>query len=1015
MAPDPLLRTGERRGASCRNTGAVAKRVTSSRFVGRLGELTECEAALRDAAGGSPSVIALSGDSGVGKTRLIGAFEAAASGEARFLRGECVELGEGELPYGPLIAALRELARCGDPVLERLSPGARSSLGALLPGLGTPGAGDREDDSAQLRLFEALLELLELLGEERPVVLVIEDLHWADRSTRAFAAFLARSLRRERVLFLFTYRSDELHRRHPLLALLSEVEHAEHTRRLVLAPWARDELGEALADILGAPPGDDLLERLYARAEGNPLYTEELLAAGLDGRGGAPQSLRDAFMLRLQKLSSGAQRALRVLAVAGHGDEALLGPIAELDPPDLGAALREAVEGRVIEVASDGRFAFRHALLREVAYEDLLPGERAGLHLRLARSLDEQARTGADDRAQLQAQVAAHAQAAGDRSLALRAAIAAARGASAIHAHGEAADLLERALEAWPHVEHAQDVSGVDHVGLLVEAAREHEHAESWTRAESMLRSALAELDERENPVRAALVLERLARAQWGLAQGDEALASSRRALELLPTGLADVERSGVLTWIARTTLLRGRYRDAVDAAREALEIARSSGADGRLESQLLNTLGMALVGCGEPEAGFAQIRAALALAREQGDAIDAVYAHGNLADVLLLSGRTQDALATAVEGLEQVPANLRSYRHWLIADTAEVAFAIGDWPLAARTLAADDRALEGRRLIHLRLRQAEYALGVGDLEEAERDLGEIESLVDRTLEPQFHAAFGLALADLHRRRGALTNARAAVEQALDRIELCTDDVMRITAIAAAGLAVEADLALRARDRGDADALAHATRCAEIHIERVRIAAEHAGPVEAAWLATAEAELARGFGVNDASLWARATAAWEAIDRPYPAARARLRAAEALAESGAREPAAREAAAARRAADSLGAGWLVGELDSLAARARLPLEAPGDGSPAPMSASDPPDPFGLTPRELEVLRLLAGGATNREIGSELFMAEKTASVHVSRILAKLDVRTRTQAAAVAHRAGLVAAMPSEPD
>src|ERR1700677_1396413 len=171
----------------------MSTRVTSSRFVGRAGGLAECDAALREAAAGSPSVIALGGDSGVGKTRLLGAFESTAAGAARFLRGECVELGDGELPYGPLIGALRELARSRDPVLERLSGGARASLRALLPSLEEGDAtAERDDDSAQLRLFEALLELLELLGEERPVVLVIEDLHWADRSTRAFSVFLAR-------------------------------------------------------------------------------------------------------------------------------------------------------------------------------------------------------------------------------------------------------------------------------------------------------------------------------------------------------------------------------------------------------------------------------------------------------------------------------------------------------------------------------------------------------------------------------------------------------------------------------------------------------------------------------------------------------------------------------------------------------------------------------------------------------------------------------------------------------
>ncbi len=990
-----------------RNTGRVSIRVTSTRFIGRAGELAECEAALRDAAAGSPSVIALSGDSGVGKTRMIGAFAAATGDGGRFLRGDCVEIGEGELPYGPLIAALRELARCEDPVLARLSPGARASLGALLPALADGGpAPELDDASAQLRLFEALLELLDLLGEDRPVVLVIEDLHWADRSTRAFTAFLARSLRYERVMFLFSYRSDELHRRHPLLALLSELDHGERTRRVRISPWGREELGEALTDILGGPPRDDLLARLFARTEGNPLYTEELLAAGLDGRGAAPQSLRDAFMLRLERLSADAQLTLRVLAVAGRAGETLLGAVSGLDSHALTTALREAVAGRVVEAAGDDAFSFRHALLREVAYEDLLPGERASLHLAIAHALEQIRGEGGGDAAQLAAQVAAHAQAAGDRSLALAAAIDAATEASAIHAHGEAADLLERALQNWGHVEAPLAASGLDHVELLIRTAAEHDHDDQPTRAESMLRAALAELDEDAEPVRTAQTLGNLARAEWGLARGEQALATGRRALALLPPGRADAERASVLGWLARTTLLRGHYFDAVDAAREALAIVTSSGAGKHLESQALNTLGMALVGCGSPEEGIAELRASLVLARESGVKSAAAAAYVNLSDLLLLTGRTREALAVAQEGVESVPRNLRGEHLWLGTSVAEAALASGDWALAARHLDVEERSFEGRWLMNLRLRQAELALGRGRTEEAELALGEIEPLVGRTLEPQFHASFGLAAADLHRRNGRLDCARSALEQALDRIELCTDDAMRLTAIAAAAVAVEADICQLARDQGDASALDHAERCAEVHIARVRAAAQSAGRVEAIWLATAEAELGRAHGCEDPANWALAVQGWDSIERPYPAARVRLREAEALLACGDRGRAAEALSASHALAGALGSAWLVAELEGLAARARLPLGvatvATADVAPVPS------DPFGLTPRELEVLRLVARGATNREIGAELFMAEKTASVHVSRILAKLDVRTRTQAAAVAHRAGLSA-------
>ena len=993
----------------------MSARVTSTRLIGRAGELAECEAALREAAAGRPSVVALSGDSGVGKSRLVAELAAREQDRARFLRGDCVELEGGELPYAPLIGALRELARGHDPALDGLSAVARSSLAALLPALGGDERLSPDDESAQLRLFESLLELLEALGEAQPVVLAIEDLHWADRSTRAFTAFLARSLRSERVLLLLSYRTDELHRRHPLRPLLAELERSERTRRITLRPWGRDELGEALTDILGAPPDEGLLSRLYARGEGNPLYTEELLAAGLDGRGAAPQSLRDAFMLRLERLAPDTQAVLRVLAVARIADEPLLAEVLDGPPaPDVTVALREAIAGHVIEAGQDGRFGFRHALLREVAYEDLLPSERAELHLRLAHTLDARRACAADDDG-LAAQVAAHAYAAGDRPLALRSAIAAAELASAIHAHGEAADHLERALQLWERIDDVEALAGLDHAELLVRTAREHEHIQQRARSEAILRTALSELDPSAEPVRSALVLEQLARAQWGLARGDEALTNARRALELLPPGRADRERAGVLAWIARVTALRGHFRDAVAAAREALQLAEASGAGPHVSSQARNTLGMALAGSGRVDDGLVELRESLAAAQRGGDAYGTFHAYGNLSDLLFIAGRTAEGLAVAQEGLAAVSPSLRSYHVWLAAQVSEIAFAAGEWALAARSLALGERAIEGRWLINLRLREAELALGLGRPAAAEAALGEIADLVKHAVEPQFHAGFGLALADLRRRRGDLEGARGALQDALDEIEVCTDDAMRVAAIGAAGVAVEADIAQRARDVDDAEALRSALLEAEIHLSRVRAAAEDAGPVEAVWVLTAEAEMARAAGGNDPALWDRAAAGWAGRQRAYLEARTRWRQAEAHVECGDRAAAADAVGAALARARAMGSAWLVGELEALAARARLaPSGQDGDGDGRASAAREiMGDPFGLTARERQVLALVARGATNREIGAELFMAEKTASVHVSRILAKLDVRSRTQAAAVAHRAGIVTpeAMP----
>jgi DNA-binding CsgD family transcriptional regulator len=273
------------------------------------------------------------------------------------------------------------------------------------------------------------------------------------------------------------------------------------------------------------------------------------------------------------------------------------------------------------------------------------------------------------------------------------------------------------------------------------------------------------------------------------------------------------------------------------------------------------------------------------------------------------------------------------------------------------------------------------------------------------------HGPLGALLAELRRREGDLDAARAAVDGALDRIEFCTEDVARIARVSAAGVTVEADRAQRARDLAEPEAERDALSWADLQLARVAAAAEEGGPVELAWEATARAEHSRAAGRPDPAAWVAAAEAWSQLERPYNAALAHWRRAEAHLALDDRPAAAAAAAAALQQAQRLGAIWLQGEGEGLVTRARLrPAEVAaadgggdGEGS-ASGDASD--DPFGLTPRERQVLALVARGATNREIGAELFMAEKTASVHVSRILAKLDVKTRTQAAALAHRLGL---------
>jgi DNA-binding CsgD family transcriptional regulator/tetratricopeptide (TPR) repeat protein len=982
-------------------------RVTSSRFVGRVSELAELELGLREAAAGSPVVVLLGGESGVGKTRLVRELEHRLSEqEALALRGEAVEEADGELPYAPLIGALRPLVRDRDPALQALSRGSRVQLAALLPGLDDEGqAPDPSGPSGQLRLFEGLLELLHLLSVEEPVVLTIEDLHWADRSTRTFVDFLARSLRRERIMLVLSYRTDELHRRHPLRSLLAELERLERARRIELEPFDRGELAEALTDILGEPPAAELVERLHARSEGNPLYIEELLAAGLDGRGATPQSLRDAFMLRIERLSPDAQAAARALAAGRALDEPLIGEVTGIEHEALKAALREAVAEQVLVAGEDGRLSFRHALLREALYDDLLPGERGELHLALARAFEDRADIDGDlgRGVELASTIAYHYGAAGDQPAALRATVQAALAARELHAYGDAAHQAERALELWPRVPDAGGMIPLDHVELLSIAAAARDVAGDRARAEVLTAEALRELDAEAEPGRYSALLGRLARIRWRLNRGPEAIETAQRALSLLPADEVSPERASLLAWLVRVRYLRGRYREAFTEGKDALATARAAGDRGS-ESEVLNTLGMSQIALGDIDDGVADLRRAIEIAREDDDIDELLTAYSNLADLLNVAGRTLDALATATEGVAAVAERAGRVQDWLLLVASDLYFETGDWEAARDYLDRTARHPLGTQLIFRRVREVEIALGVGDDERAVRCLEEIEPPVARSSEPQWIGAFGTLMAESHRRRGDLTGARAAVARALDRIELCTDDVARIARVTAAGLRVEADIAQRARDLRDRADERDAMARARIHLQRLRAAAKEGGPVERAWQAAGAAELARARGRADPKLWAAAAGEWESISRPLQQAIALYRATEAYVDAGDRGAATEAGRDALAIAQRLGSRWMIDELTVLAQRARLELGDDGSEMPAPAAANGAgEDPFGLTARERQVLALVAEGATNRQIGTALFMAEKTASVHVSRILSKLGVRSRTQAAAVAHR------------
>ena len=630
------------------------------------------------------------------------------------------------------------------------------------------------------------------------------------------------------------------------------------------------------------------------------------------------------------------------------------------------------------------------------------------MHATLGRVLEARVEAG-ETGAHITAQVAQHWRAAGDQPRALAAAVRAAGAAERVNAAAETQALLERALELWERVPDAEGLAGSGRVDVLVRAAAAADAAGDPSRQEALLRRALELVPEDDARRRAALLLE-LSHALWNLHRQNETIEVLDSALALLPEGEQSAQRARLLGAKAKKAMLQARFAEAEGVAREALAVAEAVG-DRESEAVALNALGIAVGGRGDLDCGIEHLREALEIARAEGLVFQEGSAWINLGDLLHLAGRTREGLAVVREAEEVGPDNPHRTGDWFSLAIADFSFALGDWDETEAKIPPPNRRHSGPTLAFLCSVRTRLALGRGDLETAAVEVEGLERATRDSTEPQFLGPYGVFSAELARRHGQLDRARAAIDEALDRVEYCSEDLIRITALSAAGLRVEGDAGQLARDRHDAEAEALVRTRADALLERTRLAAADAGPVEDAELATAEAEWARATGAegSEAELWAAAASGWDALERPYAAAYAGWRRAEALAAERERDAASAVAAEALEGARALGSAWLVAELESLVARARLRVELPErDAAVNGLAEREPPadDPFGLTERERQVLALVASGATNREIGEQLHMAEKTASVHVSRILAKLEVRSRTEAAAVAHRHGM---------
>ena len=965
----------------------VGLRATSDTLVGRDKEMSSLRRAMDSALADGSAVVLVAGEAGVGKSRLVQELVVeATTGRFRVAVGHCVDFGETIWPLAPireLVAGLMD--ELDEEALDLVLGPARAALAPLVTASG--GATLDEAPLSSDRFCELVIGMFVRLTQRGPLLFVVEDLHWADPTTRTLFSTLARVARIGPLLLVGTYRSDELHRRHPLRPTLAEVERLAHCERLTLEPLDRWETA-LLIDALDPSASDRAYaELVHRRSGGNPFYVEELVAARRTGVAAIPDTLRDVVLARAAALDDGDAAVLGVAAAAGETSEDVLADVTGLGPHELDSALRRLRASA--QLARTDRVRFRHELAREVFYDELLPGERTRLHARLATSLEARCSDHLGE-------IARHWSAAQDSRRALPALVAAGRQALGTGAAAEAEAHLARALDLWDGVTDAATLCAVDHAGLLVEAADAAKHAGRLDRAIELNLQASGELSSVDRLREGHVWLELRDLYRFTRRYADCAAALDR-ALALIPASPPSRARARALAHATFHEYWARRPARALSCARQAVEIAETVG-----------------------------------------DVDIVVAAYGALCAAHAINGQTEEALDVALANVDRctpaVPAEivLAAYNSliWSFHDLGRY------WEipaLARRAIAlARDSGLVGPRGSWMAIRLIYALVVLGCWSEAEAVRAEHADLFERSsVEGLLGATWGVALV----RQGRLAEARPLIAQtratqtssdwpedrawlvaaaaiydaAEGRLEeaatLITDHFISPRAkmsfgdpyLLAIGMGILVDGTL-SRLRPDPAAVARADVLAAswiAHVDASCAAWNWLAPQDTLDREEALLQLERLRGCVDPERWAQLADGWHSLGFRYDEAVARFRAADArLAGTSPRSTSARRDATeqltqARSIAAELPAPPLLARIDDLARRANLPIETAG---------TRPSRDFGLTRRELDVLTLLEEGRSNGQIADELFISTKTASVHVSNILRKLGVANRIEAA-----------------
>ncbi|MEU3308766.1 ATP-binding protein [Nocardiopsis sp. NPDC055551] len=976
---------------------------TTTHLVGRSEELRALSAHTGHCRTRTSATVMIGGDAGVGKTRLVTEFAATLPAGTVFAGG-CLELGVDGLAYAPFTTLLRQVLReRGRGVFELAADGGVGELARILPELGTI---PTERPESRGVLFDQVLTLIRSLAEDAGptgdggLTLLLEDLHWADGATRDLLVFLVRALDRPGVQIVATHRFVELDGAHPLRLLLPELERLPEVTRLDLAPLTREEVARQAHALTGDALDARGLDELYRRSDGIPLYVEAL-AGDDEASSPVPEHFRDLLLAPVRRLPAPWARVLRaasVGALSGEvGHEPLL-RVTDLSEESLEEALQGLVDARLLRISGDG-YRFRHALLREAVHDSLLPGARSRLHLRFARDLDEHSDAVPGERRA--AEQAHHYQAANELPLALAAAWNAAVRAGEVLAFGEQSAVLERVLALWDRVPEAREaVGGRSLARVRADAALAALQSGGPERAWELCDAALPDVpegpDDHDLALRSLLLRCRGQARTQCVAEGAE--ADLAEALRLHPPHMPGYGRT--LSIVARESMFRPRETlglglSAVSLSERALEVARRDG-DRSAEAAALVSLGSVYMSRGRGEEGRPLLERSVRLGREIGDPAMEARASGNLAHYLREQGRTEEALELLERSLryqhERGSASL--HNGFTLQNRAEVFYDTGRLRRAREVIEeAAPRAstpmhrvfltsLLARTLVALdETAAARAALGHEDLARARESLerlGRVSVLsVERLDQAQLVVAAHL---DVYLAEEDLSAARTEADEALRRLEFPDSPGF--------GWALLSLVAETARRGREPEAVERTTRA----VERMPV---H-GPVQTASRADCRARLVEAARGPAAAVeeWGRAVSAWEAVPMPLHQGWARLRRSESLAVAGDRAAATDPVRRVRESARACGAVALERAADDLARRLGLSPTTPVPGS------------AGLTARETEVLRLLAEGATNARIAESLFISPKTASVHVSNILTKLNVPNRATAGARARDLGL---------